>query len=241
MIVFPDNWKEIGQGLPSIPLQKIENTILEILSEIPCASLAFSGGVDSCLLLYYLQKVKKQVVAFTMGKTLDHPDVVYSKIAIENIGGNVRHEIYIPNKEDIETQGEGNVYGIFYEYVSKFTNRMISGDGIDEFMCGYYPHQKNPTESEYYYFLSRLVPDHLIPLNRESGDVKVYLPYIDRRLILLMAQIPIWDKVDKENRKKIIMSLAKNKLPSAILERWKHGFCDALNVKEKRWVKEAPA
>lgn len=238
MIVFPSNWKDIGQP---IPLQKIENTILEILSEIPCASLALSGGVDSCLLLYYMQKVKKKVVAFTMGKTLDHQDVVYSKLVIESIGKNVRHEIYIPDKEDIDAKGEKNIYGIFYKYVSGFTNRMISGDGIDEFMCGYYPHQKNPSESEYYYFLSRLVPDHLIPLDKESGDVKIYLPYIDKRLITLWSQIPIWDKVDKDNRKKAIMLLAKGRMPLSILERWKYGFCDALKVKEKQWVKEAPA
>lgn len=236
MIVFPGNWKEVSRP---IPLQKIENTILEVLAEIPCASLALSGGVDSCLLLYYLQKVKKQVVAFTMGNTMDHRDVFYSKLAIESIGKNVRHEIYIPTKEDIEIKGEGNVYGIFYEYVSRFTNRMISGDGVDEFNCGYYPHQKNPTESEYYYFLSRLVPDHLIPLNEESGDVKVWLPYIDERLIMLWSQIPIRDKVDKDNRKKIIMLLAKDKIPSAILDRWKYGFCDALNIKEKKY--ENPA
>lgn len=231
MIVYPDNWRDVGQP---ISLQKIENTILEILSEIPCASLSLSGGVDSCLLLYYLQKVKKLVVAFTMGKTLDHPDVVYSKIAIEKISKNVKHEIYIPNKEDVESQHKGNVYGIFYKFVSKFTNRMISGDGVDEFNCGYYPHQKNPTESECSYFLSRLVPDHLVPLNEESGDVKVYLPYIDERLIMLWSQIPILDKVDKENRKKIIMLLAKDKMPQSILDRWKYGFCDSLNIKEKK-------
>lgn len=231
MIVFPENWKEVGQP---IPLLTIENTILEILAEIPCASLALSGGVDSCLLLYYMQKVKKLVVAFTMGKTLDHPDVIYSEMAIKSIGKNVRHEIYIPDKKDIGIKGEENIYSIFYSYVSRFTNRMISGDGVDEFNCGYYPHQKNPTESEYYHFLNRLVPDHLVPLDKESGDIKVYLPYVDKRLTALWSQIPIYDKVDTNNRKKVIMLLAKDKMPQIILNRWKYGFCDALNIKEKK-------
>jgi len=230
MIVFPNNWKDIGQP---ISLLKIENTILEILSEIPCASLALSGGVDSCLLLYYMQRVKKKVRAFTMGKTLEHPDVVYSQSIVASLGGIDNHVIYIPSEEEIKKAG-GYVYSLFYDYVIKYTDTMIAGDGIDEFMCGYYSHQKNPGEGEYYKFMRSLLPDHLIPLDAESGDVKVYLPYIDNRLIQLVSQIPTWLKVDKNSRKKIIMSLAKDKLPSSILERWKYGFCDALNIKEAR-------
>jgi len=230
MIVFPDNWREIGQP---IPLQKIENTILEILSEIDCDSLALSGGVDSSLLLYYLQRVKKKVRAYTMGKAIDHPDVVYSKSIVESFGGIDDHVIYIPSEAEIKKAG-GYVYSLFYEHVSRYTDNIIAGDGIDEFSCGYYSHQKNPTESQYYEFMRQLLPEHLIPLDAESGDVKVYLPYIDNRLILLVSQIPTWLKVDKNSRKKIIMSLAKDKLPSSILERWKYGFCDALNIKEAR-------
>lgn len=228
MIVFLKNWREIGQP---VPLSRIENTILEILSEIDCNVLSLSGGVDSSLLLYYLLKVKKNITAFTMGMSENHPDILYSKMIIEWIGRNVDHRIFIPENKVIKKAENVKVYKLFYEYVSDYTDGMIVGDGVDEFSCGYYSHQKNPTEDEYYYHLSRLVPDHLIPLDIESGYVKVYLPYIDKRFIYLMSQIPVSDKVDKKNRKKIIMSLAEDKLPSVILNRWKYGFCDVLNIK----------
>ena len=234
MIVFPDDWKRVGQP---ISLLKIENTILEILSEIDCNSLALSGGVDSSLLLYYMKKINKKVVAFTMGNSMDHPDVVYAKMAVESIDRSIAHRIFIP---DISTKAKANsVYGLFYKFVSEFTDRMVAGDGIDEFACGYYPHQNSPRQSTYYNLLRRLLPEHLLPLNRDSRGVKVYLPYIDKRMIFLLSQIPIYDKVDSKERKKIIMALAKDKVPQAILDRWKYGFCDALNIKEKRY--ENPA
>ncbi len=230
MIVSPDNWKEIGQP---ISLQKIENTLLEILAEIPCSALSLSGGVDSSLLLYYMNKVKKNIITFTMGKVLDHADVIYAQMAIESMNKDIKHNIYIPDEQDIRDI-DGGVYKLFYKYVSKYADSMIAGDGVDEFMCGYYDHQKNQTEEVYYDYLRRLKIEHLVPLDKESNDVKVYLPYIDRRVITLFSQIPIMDKVDDKSRKKIIMALAKDKLPSIILERWKYGFCDALNIKERK-------
>lgn len=236
MILFPGNWREVGQP---IALKKIESTILEILAEINCNSLALSGGVDSSLLLYYLLRVKNPVNVFTIGRSHDHPDVVYSELAVNHLSkdGDITHRTLIPQPE--MNRGGSEAVKRFYGWVSKYTDGIIAGDGIDEFTCGYYPHQKNPVESEYYYHLNRLLPDHLIPLDKNSGNVNVFLPYLDQRLITLFSQIPICDKVDTKQRKKIIVALAKDKLPQIILDRWKYGFCDALNIKEKRY--ENPA
>lgn len=237
MIVSPNNWKEIGQP---IKLKKIEDTLMQILSEIDCNSLSFSGGVDSSLLLYFLMKIGRRVNAFTIGKSPKHPDIIYSSKVIDGIGKNVNHIIYIPKKKDIDKEKrpedfEGDeAIRLFYKYVMRYTDGIIAGDGIDEFSCGYYDHQRNPTESTYYKFLRQLRPEQLIPLDKNSGDVKVYLPYIDRRLIILFSQIPIKDKADKKDRKKIILSIAKDKLPPVILKRWKYGFCHALKIKEEK-------
>jgi asparagine synthetase B (glutamine-hydrolysing) len=80
--------------------------------------------------------------------------------------------------------------------------------------------------------MKRLQEEQLIPLNKNSGQVKVYLPYLDNRLVLLFSQIPISEKVDSKHRKKIMIQMAKGKIPNEIINRRKYGFCDVLKIKE---------
>lgn len=234
MIIYPKDWARIGQP---IKLKEIEDTILQILSEINCPYLSFSGGLDSSLMLYFMLKSYKQVETFTMGISELHPDIKYSKLVVDKFR-NIIHKIYIPNREEIEmekqsTDFEGDeAVRLFYRYVKKYTNEIISCDGIDEYMCGYYDHQKNPTEETYYNYIKRLQKEQLIPLDRNSGKVKVYLPYLDNRLFLLFSQIPINEKVDREHRKKIMIQMAKGKIPDEIINRRKYGFCDVFKIKE---------
>lgn len=235
MIIYPKNWKEIGQP---IKLKEIEDTILQILSEIDCNCLSFSGGLDSTLLLYFMLKVHKQVQTFTMGISELHPDIRYSKWVVEEFD-NVIHRIYIPSQEEIEYERqskwdlEGDIaVRAFYKFVWKYTKKIITCDGIDEFMCGYYDHQDKPCEDTYYTIIRQLQAKHLIPLDKNSNQIKVYLPCLDNRLLLLFSQIPISEKVDKQCRKKLIIEMAKTKIPGEIITRRKYGFCDVLKIKE---------
>ena len=236
MIIYPKNWKDIGQP---IKLKEIEDTILQILSDIDCNCLSFSGGLDSSLMLYFMLKIHKQVEAFTMGGFELHPDVRYSKWVIEE-WKNVTHRIYIPSKKEIEYErhskwdSEGDIaVRAFYKFVWKYTKKMIACDGIDEFMCGYYDHQDKPCEDTYYTHLRQLQKKHLIPLDQNSTEqIKVYLPYLDNRLLLLLLQIPISEKVDKGCRKKLMIEIARGKIPNEIIYRRKYGFCDVLKIKE---------
>jgi len=50
--------------------------------------------------------------------------------------------------------------------------------------------------------LERLTPDHLIPLDKNSGEVRVYLPYLDSELIEIYSWIPLYQKVDNNKRKR---------------------------------------
>ena len=65
---------------------------------------------------------------------------------------------------------------------------------------------------------------HLKPLDKNSGRVKVYLPYLSDAVTRLFWQIPLADKVDKVHRKRIMLLLAKGKLPEEIINRRKYGF-----------------
>jgi len=235
MIVYPEYWRDIGRP---IEIKEIEDKILSIVYEIDCDCLALSGGLDSSLMLYFMLKKHQQVRAFTIGISEKHPDVKYSKLVVDNLG-RTKHRIYIPTLREIggEKEQEGDFRGdkairLFYKFVSKYTDEIISCDGIDEYMAGYYDHQENPGEKTYYKYIRQLREKHLEPLNRNSGRVKVYLPYLDSKLLFLLSQIPIAEKVTFEQRKTLVVAMAENKIPSEIINRRKYGFCDALQIRD---------
>ena len=229
MIYYPKNWKKIGT---KISPTDIEDRLVEVLKEIYCINLSFSGGLDSSLLLYYMCKIFGRVDLFTMGISEDHPDVMFAKSVIEQYKRkfpwvDFNHYIYYPKGgEQKET-----IYGLFYKFVRENTDRIITGDCIDEYMCGYYPHQKSPNEETYYNFIRRLREDHLIPLDKNSEKVEVCLPYADEKIIAMLSQIPLKDKIDSEMRKKVMIEMAKGKVPDEVILRRKYGFCDAFKIK----------
>lgn len=235
MIIYPDNFRNIGQP---VQIERIEEVILQVLVEINCNCISLSGGLDSSLMLYYMAQVYDEVYAYTIGCSEEHPDVKYAKLVVSQFD-NVFHEIYIPSSLELEKSrksywefnGDQGVV-LFYSYVQKQTDAVIACDGIDEFMCGYYIHKESPCEKTYYNYLRKLKDCHLLPLHRNSRDVKVYLPYLDSRLLALYSQIPISDKVDRIRRKKILVEMAKGKIPVEIIRRRKYGFCDALDLKD---------
>ncbi len=251
MIVYPENWKKIGVKVSTVDL---EERLIEVLREIYCNCLSFSGGVDSSLLLYHMCKIFRSIEVFTMGVSEDHPDVVFAKKVVEHNKKifrwtKIRHHILYPTKDEIKDTGgaEGflgdKTVQLFYRFVSKHRDRnsayskIIVGDTIDEYMCGYYAHQESPTEEVYYDRIRRLQKNHLMPLNENSGKVKVYIPYADEKFIAMLSQIPLKDKVDSETRKKVMIELAKGKVPDEVILRRKYGFCDALVIKKGNKVR----
>lgn len=237
MIVYPKHWSEIGQP---ILIERIEEAIVQTLTEINCSYLSFSGGVDSSLMLYFMATVFDTVTCFTIGFPKDHPDIVYSRM-VAKIFGNVKHEVYIPTTDEVATETERKpgadvAVRLFYGFlVEHGVLGIVACDGIDEYMAGYHDHQQHPDEATYYKHIRRLRDENLKPLSENSGNIKVYLPYLDHKLLLLLSQIPLSDKVDKKKRKKVMIKLAEGRVPREIIERWKYGFCDALGFKEVRF------
>lgn len=242
MIVFPKNWNAIGCH---IGIQEIETRLRKVIWSIGCNCLSFSGGLDSSLLLYYMCSVREPisldypravpVICFTAGRPVkdglilkEHPDVTYSKEVVKYFRKKFEHIDITHYIFHLGEDEKGNGIKLFYEFIAKRANEIIAGDGIDEFMGGYYDHQFSwiNRSQTYYDRIWGLQKDHLIPLNENSGKVRVYLPYIDDSLINLYTQIPLSEKVDDTARKKVMVALAKGKVPDEILLRRKYGFCD---------------
>lgn len=238
MIVYPTGWRRVGWRVST---EKIAGQILRTLEGIQCNCLSLSGGIDSSLLLYFMLKIHPEVKVFTIGLSEDHPDIKYSEMIVDKFASvyseMITHKMYIPfpdkiKKEQLPGKSLGDTaVRMFYEFVGQHTDGIIAGDGIDEFMAGYYPHQKSPNEKTYYDLIRRLTEDHLIPLDGNSGKVKVYLPFLDSRLISMLSQVPLSEKVDPHHRKKLMVEMAKGRLPEEIITRRKYGFCDAFTIK----------
>lgn len=235
MIVFPKNWNAVGRR---IGIKEIDNVLNKVIWGIDCNALSFSGGLDSSLLLWHMCMVRLPIAVdyspapirvFTATRSWTHPDFIFANKVVEYFRKKYRHIDFHSHTLHIGKESEGNGIKLFYEYIAERTDSIIAGDGIDEFMCGYYDYQTSlDREGVYYDRLRRLQKDHLIPLNENSGKVKVYLPYIDESLISLYSQIPLKNKVDDNTRKKVMVAMAKGKVPDEILTRRKYGFCDVV-------------
>uniref|UniRef100_A0A6H1ZPC0 Putative asparagine synthase n=1 Tax=viral metagenome TaxID=1070528 RepID=A0A6H1ZPC0_9ZZZZ len=221
MIVHPRNWRDVHVTPDMVWVQ-----LLDILKDIPSCNLALSGGVDSSLLLKGLIDTDhKNIQCFTIAFKEDHPDIVHAKLIAKFY--DIEHKIII-------AQPGKPVYQTFYDELKFFEiEDIVCGDGVDEYMAGYYDHCKSPEYSTYYHYIDQLIPKHLNALDNESQNVKVYLPFLDDRFTGFAARIPLSSKVAYLYiRKHFIYELAKiNGIPKEIIDRRKYGFCDIWKVK----------
>jgi len=239
MIVFPDNWQQdysefigIDPILYAINLLDMMRITIE---EIKVPHLAYSGGIDSTIVLCLLTEFfgQNKVHTYTISSRKGHPDIEYAKSG-SKLYRSIHHEFIVTPSFSKEDKFDGdNAVRQLFENVKKYTDKIICCDGLDEFMCGYYDHLEGSIEI-YKYYLSRLFSDHLDPLNKLSKNIKVFLPYLDPYMINIMTNIELYYKVDNNNRKKIVTLMAKElNIPDYIINRNKYGFCDAFMDKDK--------
>lgn len=239
MITYPSGWRknyeEFSNTKPfkKVNIKRIIDSLIDVLSYIDVKHLAYSGGIDSTIILCLISKIFTDVSTYTISIREDHPDIKFSYEGSSFYKSN--HHIFItsPSSEKNISPGDDAVKKLF-ENVSVYTDKIICCDGIDEFMCGYYKHTEKNNLEIYNWFLSRLLPDHLEPLNMNSKNTKVYLPYLDELIISIFSRIPLDKKMDSLNRKKIVVEIAKYLgIPRKIIYRNKYGFCDAFLKKDK--------
>jgi len=237
VIVYPKNWNQKYEELSNLyldPCEEIIDTLYLILKKINVLALAYSGGLDSTLMLHIMSIVyHKKIHTYTIGSRKDHPDIQFARKG-SKIYNTIHHEFIVePTYKNTDKFKGDNAVRQLFELVSEFTDKIICCDGIDEFMCGYYDHQDRKV-STYRHYLSKLTPNHLIPLNKNSKNIEVYLPYLDDYLIDIYRKIPLTAKADSENRKKIMIEMAvRLGISDKFINRNKYGFCDAFIEKDK--------
>jgi len=241
MITYPGEWNvdyekvvsKISESQTSY-WGKVYNYIVQAVKSIDISNLAYSGGIDSTIMLHIMsqyinQTTKETIKTFTIASREDHPDIIFARQGAEYY--HTDHTEYIV-PELINGSGDDAVKHFFK---SLPVESIICCDGIDELMCGYYDHLNQP-EEKYKYYLSRLTLDHLIPLDENSFDVKVYLPYLYHQLVKYLASVHVRYKINQSTKtRKIMMVELASRLgvPKDIINRNKYGFCDALLASNK--------
>jgi hypothetical protein len=236
MIIYPAKWGKKYEKLADsidIDVSLIINELMNILKRMDVRCLSFSGGLDSTIMLCVMKMVFDNVNTYTISSREDHPDIQFARIGSECYKTNHHEFIVEPTKKDTDQFTGDNAVRQFFENVGNYTNEIICCDGIDEFMCGYYDHL-NGSFNTYEHYLSRLTPDHLIPLNVNSGKVKVFLPYLSNSLISIYRMIPLRAKISGDERKFVMRTIARKlNIPQEVMDRNKYGFCDAFREKNK--------
>lgn len=240
MIIYPKDWSKNyedlackGDHTKKVDIINIIETLKNVISTINVRHIAYSGGIDSTILLCLMSKIFDEVHTYSIASRKEQKDLHFSRLGSKMYNSNHHEFVVKPTITEADKFLGDNAVRQLFEEVSKFTDKIICGDGIDEFMCGYYKHM-DLTFDTYLYFLSKLLPNHLIPLNKGSANVKVYLPYLDGSVVSIVKNILLEHKVDTTTRKKIMVSVAKYlNINDDIIHRNKYGFVDAFIEKDK--------
>lgn len=233
MIVSPVDWKQFYKVNPDISflLSEIRRSLLY---DLDCTNLSYSGGIDSTIILYLLREIHgRDIQTYTIAVSKEHPDYMFAQRITSELGIPWRG-ILIDTQclEEEEFVGDAIVKQFYWFLREEGVESIIACDGIDEYMGGYYDHLHQPNLMTYYYYLSELVSKHLIPLHENSGEVKVYLPYLYPNLVGLYGNYELSARFDMLGRKKIMVQLAKVLgIPEWVINRRKYGFCDAGIIK----------
>lgn len=222
--------------------------------------VTLSGGVDSSLGLAILRKnfPEAKIVAFTMGGSEEHPDVIHARLAAEKFGA--EHREIIPNQDDIQealeeyqkefpgvdiekavAEGDFDVYLLYKNIFGYHPKSLIAYDGIDELMGGYWGHRKEKSTEErkkaFAEYWERLISHHLRPLlaTSQKFSIRLIFPYLNKELANMISSIPVSDRVSDELGKIPIRKLAKIfEVPDEIIARSKRGQVGMMEIEERR-------
>jgi asparagine synthase (glutamine-hydrolysing) len=213
-----------------------------------CSSdtISLSGGLDSTILAYYLQKQKPKAISI-IAKDFEANDLVYCQMAsqefdlpltiynveTEQILEAVEETIKIlKNFNDIEIRNNIVMYLAIKWAKDNQSDGIITGDGADELFAGYnflLDKSKQELEGE----IQRIYSIMHFPPTQKIGKylgLKVESPFLDEDVVDFALSIPGNLKVDTRDGKKygkwILRKTFEGKIPEKILWREKSPMQD---------------
>lgn len=220
---------------------------------------ALSGGLDSSFCLAVIRKQFGKhffpIHTFTIASSPEHPDAAYARFIADHF--KTAHHTYFPGEKDLQMatsvraeiprlfSGETSpISGLGPYFLFKYMREdmpaevtsVITHDGIDELLGGYWPHRQRQTPQEqlevFQKFWKELPENHLIPLAQKAEffGVTPIFPYLQKSVVRYIAGIPLSERTSHDVSKIPLREIAKKYLPPEIIQRRKIGFCDALKT-----------
>lgn len=267
-----NNEKKVSMSLPSETFIKdalISSVKDRINTEVPMGFL-LSGGLDSSLILSIASRFipkNEKIIVFTTGFSLDSPDVLNAKKAIEYLtqrfGDRYIHHIFIPTIEEgleaipevikaIESYDTATVRAstpmwLLARYIRKNTSVkvVLSGEGSDEINGSYlyfhYAPDKNSFENE----RKRLVKNiHYYDGIRADRTISAFglelrVPFLDIRVVnSVLTSEDIYKSMRITKIEKYFLRVLFDEyLPPDLLLRTKEDFSDAVSYQWKDRIK----
>ncbi len=227
--------------------ESVKQTCEEILGNSPKVHLAYSGGIDSSLVLKKIVQFRYPLVAHTMATSGTHPDMKSATRYIQCLKEqsidieHIKHIVSVSEQDLSESNRllglqdtEPDNYYMLMKALALHCYKIMTCDCIDELMGGYYSHQNAKDKLEALRrHLSRLIPDHLQILDRISSHfgIDVWEPYGSEPVMASARAFNVGELVDDSARKKpVYLIAARNDIPKEIIERRKYGLCSALDA-----------
>jgi len=203
-----------------------------------------SGGIDSSILLYLFLQDGFEFSIFSMGNSLDHPDIQHSSRLCREL--DQTQHILIPGKEDITrakritgevNKGDAGCY-LLLEFASRFVDTIIATDGIDELMGGYWDHlcpDGSLNLEAFERYQTDLWPKHIEPMISSAGKIGINVKYLylEEPFHSVVSEISLQERI-AGGRKGLWRDLGRRLgVPQYIINRPKVGFCDAVYYEAK--------
>ena len=211
---------------------------------------SLSGGLDSSFCLAIIRQFFPRMVinTYTVGGNENHPDIQFAR-TIAKLFGTFHLELIpteeekrfwtydfrnaFPNDADEPASGDVAVFNLYSRMAYDGAKAVITHDGIDELLGGYWPHRGTTgveQESSFRVSWMKLAPEHLKPLQRDADHfgIQLFFPYLQLPVVKYIASIPINQRTSRAESKIPLRNIAQKYLPPEIIKREKKGFCDGL-------------
>lgn len=218
-----------------------------------------SGGLDSSFCLALIRKITGPdcpIHTYTIGGTEKNPDIIFAR-KVSKIFSSIHHEL-IPSTQEIEKARSvfrslfkngyrADIYrsgdlGVFLicQFIIELNNcrpiSLISHDGIDELLGGYWGHRRAEEKTDkikaFEDYWTCLKDDHLWPLENTASyfGISVIFPYLQERVVKYIIRIPVEERTSHDRSKISLRDIAEQYLPSEVIKRKKIGFNTAVLI-----------
>ena len=181
-------------------LQKLLlNAVAKRLNDKNRVGIAFSGGLDSCLLAFLCKKLginfKLYSVGLSESKDLDNAleaalmmkwPIKFNIIPFDDVKNIIERVIAITNKRDVVNVGVGCVsYSVLKLIKEDNVNMAVTGLGSEELFAGYDKYRVKDVNEVAWNGLSNLWEKDLERDSKLASffDINVYCPFLDKELI----------------------------------------------------------